>query len=206
MNPDKFTQQILHALQLDACQQAQMLLDDCANKLLPSFHEELTHRHLEHCIECSALYAEIVSTNARLPALQSLRAPQGFTDSVMARTARGRVASQRKPESQRLRAWLRRPRFALESAYAMTIIVMLFSGLTGVNAIDALDTTLWERASPRLPASTLSFAQLSTNLIERAEQQSEQIATTYGNTTHAIHTWTQEKYAAFKHGFTELLR
>lgn len=215
MKSDQFTQQVLDALQLDACQQAQILLDDYAQKVLPSLHSELTQQHLAHCADCRALYATIVTMNARLPALQSLRVPAGFTTSVMNRTVGPEITQPRVQKSRRLRTWLMRPRFALESAYAMTAMVMLFSGLTGVNAFDA---DLWERARPRLPESTLAFDQvsaqitnqitnqISSQLADRVEQQSERIESTYDNTTHAVQTWTEEKYTAITERLAELMR
>lgn len=182
--PEHFTQQVLDALQLDACRQAQALLDEHAHNLLPSLHAELVRQHLENCSECRALHSAIVVLNARLPALQSLRVPQGFTASVMNRTVQQEVTRRREQKPRRLAAWLMRPRFALESAYAMTVIVMLFSGLTGVSATDTFDPALWERA----------------------EQQTEKMASTYDVTTRAIESWTTEKYAALRERYAELMR
>lgn len=211
--PVHFTQQVLDALQLNPCQQAQTLLDEHAHKLLPSLHAELTQQHLDNCADCSALHAAIMMLNARLPALQSLRVPQGFTASVMQRTVLQEVTRRHEQKPRRLVAWLMRPRFALESAYAMTVIVMLFSGLTGVNAFDTFDPALWERlgpaareARPRFPEATMTFEHLSTQLTEQAEQQTEKMTTTYDDTARAIESWTKEKYTAFRERYAALMR
>lgn len=188
MNPEQltnqFTQQVLDALQLDACQQAQTMLEEHEQKLLQPLHAELTRQHLEHCADCRALHAAIVMMTARLPALQSLRVPPGFTASVMNRTVQPEATRRHEQKPRRLVAWLMRPRFALESAYAMTVIVMLFSGFTGVSATDTFDSTLWERA----------------------EQQTEKMTSTYNDTARAIESWTTEKYTTLRERYAELMR
>lgn len=204
--PEHFTQQVLDTLQLDACRQAQALLDEHAHNLLPSLHAELIRQHLENCSDCRALHTAIVMLNARLPALQSLRVPQGFTASVMQRTVLQEVTRRHEQKPRRFVAWLMRPRFALESAYAMTVIVMLFSDLTGVNAFDTFDPALWERARPRFPESAMTYEHLSTQLSEQAEQQTEKMTTKYDDTARAIESWTREKYTAFREQYTALMR
>ncbi|MDP1930746.1 MAG: zf-HC2 domain-containing protein [Gammaproteobacteria bacterium] len=239
MNAEQFTQQVLGALQLDACAQAQTMLDEYVSATLPALHQELTRRHLETCADCRSVHGAMLALDSKLPALRSLSAPQDFTASVMSRTihesSASRASKARTRSPEKLRAWLARPRFALESAYAMTVLAILFSSMTGVNAFDAeqierlatqaatngqnamQQICLWERACPRLLEPPLLLQEVSEQVSQQVEQQGDRIESIYENyrekwliefhnTTHSMQSWIQEKYTAFTETITALTR
>lgn len=107
------------------CESAEKMLAARSGNQAPA--TELLEVHLTHCDGCRALDRALAALALDLPELAELPPGPGFVNRVMAASL---------PPSARLRrwrhrtwpAWVRRPRFALEMAYALTaLFVVLFS-------------------------------------------------------------------------------
>ena len=98
----------------------------------------LVAAHLETCAGCRAVVAEMTASVAALPELAEIDPGPAFTARVLAATSR-RPARARAFDWWRRRwaALVSRPRFALEAAYALTLVLVLFAG----NPLSAFEWT-----------------------------------------------------------------
>lgn len=91
---------------------------------------ELLALHLAHCPRCAALARALSALASDLPAMAELAPGSGFVQGVLAASL---------PPAVRLRRWrreswpqwVRRPRFALELAYAMTVFFVVLLSIPG---------------------------------------------------------------------------
>lgn len=102
-------------------------------------HEPAMVAHLEHCAACRRLAGALARLSRELPALAELDPGADFVTGVMAATARAGVAGRlpriepvvdwRTRLHETLQRFAARPRFALEGAYAVALVVVLIFGL-----------------------------------------------------------------------------
>lgn len=113
-----------------ACERAMARLAEDRDQPLPPFERRLVAAHLDRCRQCRAFAAELEALLAGLPELAALEPGPGFAERVWASTSRRPSAAR---WADRLRRgwdrWVRRPRFAWELAYAVTVCwVLAFGG------------------------------------------------------------------------------
>jgi hypothetical protein len=113
------------------CERAQLLL--AASDEDASDDNWLAARHLESCRDCSAVARALARLRLDLPTLAEADPGEGFVPSVMAATfgvRRGPGGSQRSGPHRFIEQLIRRPRIALEGAYAIAMLVLMVFGLT----------------------------------------------------------------------------
>lgn len=115
----------------DTCGSARERVCDFVDGRLDPVDSQLVGAHLDGCEECSALSAAITRLSRELPSLAEMTPDRAFVPEVMARTV-----GRRRPVVRRAarvlagwRAWVRRPRFALEAAYVGTCVLVLVFGI-----------------------------------------------------------------------------
>ena len=105
---------------------------------LPAVDRELLELHLAGCAECRALAAVLAELARDLPRLAEVRPDPGFADDVLAASLPAAVRWRRRRRAWSLtwgrawsRAWsetwprwVRRPRFAWEAAFALTLVAL----------------------------------------------------------------------------------
>jgi anti-sigma factor RsiW len=113
----------------EACGSVRERLCNLLDGDLAPFDRELVEGHLDRCAPCRALAQALDRVELVLPAFVEMKPPASFVDGVLAGTSR-RPASPTLAES--VAPWLakaaERPRFALEVAYACTLIMLLVLG------------------------------------------------------------------------------
>ena len=126
-----------------ACARARTLLGAAYDEPLAALDRTLVDGHLETCEACRAVAAAMAEAAAALPGLAEIDPGPAFTARVLAATSRrpvvGRLADRWRA------AWaglVSRPRFALEAAYALTLVLVLVGG----NPLSA-----WERTVAQVP-------------------------------------------------------
>jgi hypothetical protein len=100
---------------------------DAPEAELPAIDRELLDLHLATCGECRALAAVLAALARDLPRLAAVRPEPGFAAGVLAATLPPAVRWRR--SWRRLRAeswprWVRRPRFAWEAAFVLTLVAL----------------------------------------------------------------------------------
>jgi predicted anti-sigma-YlaC factor YlaD len=113
------------------CERAQLLL--AASEDDASDDGWLLARHLESCADCSAVAGALARLQLELPTLAEADPGEGFVPSVMAATfgvRRGQRGSQRSSPHRLIEQLIRRPRIALEGAYAIAGLVLVAFTLT----------------------------------------------------------------------------
>jgi predicted anti-sigma-YlaC factor YlaD len=115
---------------------------------LEPFDRELVEGHLEHCAGCAALAAAVVEQARILPTFAALAPRHGFVGEVLGATSRRHSAPS---TAEKMAAWLaraaQRPRFSLEVAYVMTVLLLVVLG----NPVDAFREAS-VRVQPRVSA------------------------------------------------------
>ncbi|MFQ5526429.1 MAG: anti-sigma factor family protein [Thermoanaerobaculia bacterium] len=120
-----------------ACRQAEARLPEFVDGLLSSADgRELVAAHLEHCSSCSGLIVELERLAADLPRLAIVEPDVGLVDAVLRRTLPLPVQLRRWWAAAWPR-WVRRPRFATELAYALTLVLVVAFG-TPVSPLQAM--------------------------------------------------------------------
>ena len=145
---EALTQAILAKTSGNACASARERLCDFVDDTLAPFDRSLVEGHLAHCAACAALAAALAESTAVLPSFVSLAPRTSVVFDVL------RATSRRPPEpgfGERLSAWLgrvaARPRFSLEVAYVLTVLLLVVLG----NPVDAFrDASV--RVEPRVAA------------------------------------------------------
>jgi anti-sigma factor RsiW len=142
-NDDRdFVRDVLARTSGSACDRACGLLPDLTDGRLEPLDRQLVRKHLEHCAPCRAVAVTLGWIGSELAALAVLEPGPGFTAAVLARTS-GRTATARERRAAALaqagpgglmdrfgRWWqdrILRPGFALQAAYAATVIVVLLT-------------------------------------------------------------------------------
>jgi len=117
-----------------ACESARERLCDLVDGALEPFDRELVEGHLGRCAECSALAAVLTEQARVLQTFVALRPREGFLREVLAATSRKPIEP---TAAEKITAWLaraaQRPRFSLEVAYVMTLLLLVVLG----NPVDA---------------------------------------------------------------------
>jgi anti-sigma factor RsiW len=126
---EALTQAILARTSGNACGAARERLCDFVDGALAPFDRDLTDGHLAHCPACTDLAAALAESTAVLPSFVSLAPRTSVVFDVL------RATSFRPVEpglGERLSAWLgrvaARPRFSLEVAYVLTVLLLLVLG------------------------------------------------------------------------------
>jgi hypothetical protein len=167
----------------DACAAAENRLPAWADGLLQVGDADLLAGHLAHCSSCRALAETLVMLREELPAMAEADPSSDFTGSVLALTSRSadsalrptaRTPAGRGPVrpnglsllddlravgsawSRHLAAVMRRPRAALELAYAISLIVCLVVGSPATRVREA--ATEMTALVSRVPAPRLIMA------------------------------------------------
>ena len=112
------------------CGRAEELLCDLVDGRLQAGDRAVLDDHVTHCDRCSALVIALARLDLDLPTLAVLETDPGLVRRVLAATL---------PLETRLRRWwnglwpalIRRPRFAVEMAYAVTALVVLMVTVPG---------------------------------------------------------------------------
>jgi predicted anti-sigma-YlaC factor YlaD len=116
------------------CAAARDRLCDYVDGALASFDRDLVDGHLTHCPACAELTAVLSETTSLLPSFATLAPRASLVREVLDATSRRPV---RPTVGQRVSAWLthaaERPRFSIEVAYVLTVLLLVVLG----NPVDA---------------------------------------------------------------------
>ena len=157
--PGDLTAGVLAATSGPACERARSLLASRADTALDGVDDALLAGHLEHCAACGAIAATLSAAQAMLPTLDEVDPGPGFAERVLAATSRKPV---RPTLGERWRvAWRRlakRPRFAWEMAYALTICWLVVFG-PSVKAVEWTATAVTSVAREHVPSRLDAFGQ-----------------------------------------------
>jgi hypothetical protein len=126
---EALTRAILARTSGNACGSARERLCDFVDDTLAPFDRSLVDGHLVHCAACANLAEALAESAAVLPSFASLAPRTSVVFDVL------RATSRRPPEpglGERLSAWLghvaARPRFSLEVAYVLTVLLLVVLG------------------------------------------------------------------------------
>ena len=126
---EALTRAILARTSGNACASARDRLCDFVDGALDPFDRALVAGHLEHCTPCADLAGALSETSAVLTSFARLAPRTSVVFDVL------RATSRRPPEpglGERLSAWLgraaARPRFSLEVAYVLTVLLLVVLG------------------------------------------------------------------------------
>jgi hypothetical protein len=138
----EFVRDVLARTSGSACDRACGLLPDLTDGQLEMLDRQLVRQHLEHCPACRAVAVALGWLGTELAGLASLEPGPDFTQTVLARTS-GRTATARARRAAAVAAtgpgglmdrfgrwWqdrILRPGFALQTAYAVTVILVLLT-------------------------------------------------------------------------------
>lgn len=125
---EELTAAILAATSGSPCARAEALLPCLADGELSGEEVALLTAHLAHCAPCRALAESLAWLEGALPAMARREPDALFAGEVLAAIAQAEAADALPRLDERLADWWRRswrrPRFALEAAYAGTLIVV----------------------------------------------------------------------------------
>ncbi len=126
---EALTRAILARTSGNACGSARERLCDFVDGTLAPFDRSLVDGHLAHCAACADLAEALIESTAVLPSFATLAPPTSVVFDVL------RATSRRPSEpglGERLSAWLgrmaARPRFSLEVAYVLTVLLLVVLG------------------------------------------------------------------------------
>ena len=123
--PD-LTEAILAETHMDPCSRAERLLSQARDLPLPSEEEALLSVHLQHCVGCGQLEAVLGSLSPELRDMAFLEPDPYFTRDVLRRI--GAISTTLGWRARFHGFWVqlvRRPRFAMEAAYVLTLFLAL---------------------------------------------------------------------------------
>jgi predicted anti-sigma-YlaC factor YlaD len=115
------------------CDRASEGLCDLVDGRAAAVDVELIGMHVSNCEACSTLSNVLTELATDLPALAEMNPGERFTAEVLARTL---PRGEDRPNwiEQLVQGWnrlIRRPRFALEGAYVMTLLMLVILGVPG---------------------------------------------------------------------------
>jgi hypothetical protein len=143
---EALTQAILARTSGGACAAARERLCDFVDGALAPFDRTLVDGHLAHCPGCAAVAAALAEAASVLPSFASLTPRLSVVGDVLSATSR-RPA--RPAFGERVSAWISRaaarPRFSLEVAYVLTVLLLVVLG----NPVDAFRDAS-ARVQPRM--------------------------------------------------------
>lgn len=130
------------------CAAARDRLCDFVDGTLAAFDRDLVGGHLDHCPGCARLAAAMAEATSVLPSFATLSPRYSLVPGVLAATSRRRASP---TLGDRVSAWLARaaarPRFSLEVAYVLTVLLLVVLG----NPVDAYKEAA-VRVRPRVSA------------------------------------------------------
>jgi hypothetical protein len=169
---EALTRAILARTSGNACGSARERLCDFVDGALGPFDSGLVDAHLAHCAACADLAGALAESAAVLPSFASLAPRTSVVFDVL------RATSRRPPEpglGERLSAWLARaaarPRFSLEVAYVLTVLLLVVLG----NPVAA-----FRDASIRMEPRVAAVAGAVGRPIARARAAGEETLTSVG--------------------------
>jgi anti-sigma factor RsiW len=126
---ESLTQAILARTSGSGCATARERLCDLVDDQLAPFDRSLVELHLGHCRACAALAASLAEATSALPSFVDLAPRTSVVGDVLRATSRRR----RRPTfGERLSALVaraaERPRFSLEVAYVLTVLLLVALG------------------------------------------------------------------------------
>lgn len=125
---EELTAAILAATSGSPCARAEALLPCLADGELSDEERALLTAHLAHCAPCRALAQSLAWLEHTLPAMATAEPDPRFTAEVLAAIAQADASAALPRLDERLADWWRRswrrPRFALEAAYAATLLIV----------------------------------------------------------------------------------
>jgi predicted anti-sigma-YlaC factor YlaD len=137
-----------------ACASARERLCDFVDGQLAPFDRELVEGHLARCAGCSALAGAVAGQARLLPTFATLAPRVGIVRDVLDATSRKATAP---GVAEKVAAWIgraaQRPRFSLEVAYVMTVLMLVVLG----NPVAAFREAS-VRVQPRVSAVTGAVA------------------------------------------------
>ncbi len=169
---EALTRAILAKTSGNACGSARERLCDFVDDTLAPFDRSLMDGHLAHCHACADLAAALAESAAVLPSFVSLAPRMSVVLDVLRATSRRPVEP---GLGERLSAWLgrvaARPRFSLEVAYVLTVLLLVVLG----NPVDA-----FRDASVRVEPRVAAVANAVGRPIARARAAGEETLTSVG--------------------------
>jgi anti-sigma factor RsiW len=126
---EALTRSILARTTGAACGRVRELACDLVDGTLPGIDREMVAAHVEGCRDCGALVATLSDLSRVLPAMASIDPPADFVRSVLWATTERPMAPS---FGVRIGQWwsraIERPRFSLEVAYVLTVLLILLVG------------------------------------------------------------------------------
>lgn len=126
---EALTRAILARTSGNACGSARDRLCDFVDGALDPFDRGLVAGHLEHCAPCADVAGALAEAAAVLPSFARLAPRTSVVFDVLRATSRRPIEP---GFGERLSAWLRRaaarPRFSLEVAYVLTVLLLVVLG------------------------------------------------------------------------------
>jgi hypothetical protein len=169
---EALTQAILAKTSGGACVSARGRLCDLVDGALGPFDRGLVEGHLAHCPACADLAAALTESTAMLPSFASLAPRTSVVFDVL------RATSRRPAEpglGERFSVWLgrvaARPRFSLEVAYVLTVLLLVVLG----NPVEA-----FRDASVRMEPRVAAVASAVGRPIAKARAAGEETLTNVG--------------------------
>jgi predicted anti-sigma-YlaC factor YlaD len=130
-----------------SCVAARERLCDFVDGALDLLDRDLVGGHLDHCPACAELAAALAETASVLPSFAALAPRASLVPGVLAATSRRPVQP---TFGERVSAWLahaaERPRFSLEVAYVLTVLLLVVLG-NPVNAFKEASVRVQPRVS-----------------------------------------------------------
>ena len=130
--PD-LTAQVLARTSGSSCDHARNGLSEYVDGRAGAVDAELIRMHMAGCEACATLSNVLAELATDLPALAEMDPGERFTAEVLARTV-PRSSETPRWIGQLVQGWerlIRRPRFALEGAYVMTLLLLVVLGVPG---------------------------------------------------------------------------
>lgn len=162
---ESLTQAILARTSGGGCGAARDRLCDFADGALAAFDGDLVAGHLDHCPACAALAAALAEAAEVLPSFATLAPRVSLVSGVLSATSR-RVAEP--TFGERAKVWLAhiadRPRFSLEAAYVLTVLLLVVFG----NPVNA-----FKEASVRVQPRVNAVASVVAGPVERLRTAGE---------------------------------
>ena len=124
------TDAVLRQTSGPTCERAEPQISDRLDGVLAPVDRGLLALHLEHCAGCRALERALTALSVDLPALAELQPEPDFVRRVMAASLPVAIRL-RRWRRRHWSAWILRPRFAMEMAYAMTAVLVLMLSIPG---------------------------------------------------------------------------
>jgi predicted anti-sigma-YlaC factor YlaD len=162
-----------------SCGHAREGLCDYVDGRAGSVDAELIRMHVSNCEACATLSNVLTELAADLPALAEMHPDERFTADVLARTLPRGKKTPRWIE-QLLQSWdrlLQRPRFALEGAYVMTLLMLVVLGVPGALLAGAPGRVARAATHEIAEPVQQTVVELKATVSERAQQTLESTGT-----------------------------